>query len=322
MPYQEATARLQELIHRKDQVLTVMWPPSASLARVMEAAGAEAGFVGTGVTVGSYMGVEDVGTAALTECVLIGGWIARAVRFPVILDGDTGHGGIMAVRRLVEECIQTGLAGVRIDDQPIEGKRATRSAGMQVESLELVLARYQAAVERKRELDPNFVVMAQCYAGEAANGGLEEALRRMKAYKEIGQVDWVQFTAPRSMDEIKQAREAVDGPFSVMQGFMPAFLSNKELLSLGVNAAWGAVPTHMVTEAALYDFILDFMARDRAAVEDFRERNKDNPYVNGKLKVGGGEAAKQRELEERYLSPDMLEKYRKSVGRTPERRIT
>ena len=43
----------------------------------MEAAGTEAGFVGTGVTVGSYMGVEDVGTAALTECVQIGGWIAR-----------------------------------------------------------------------------------------------------------------------------------------------------------------------------------------------------------------------------------------------------
>ena len=322
MPYQEATARLQELIHRQDEVLTVMWPPSASLARVMEAAGTEAGFVGTGVTVGSYMGVEDVGTATLTECVQIGGWIARAVKFPVILDGDTGHGGIMAVRRLVEDCIQAGLAGVRIDDQPIEGKRATRSAGMQVESLDLVLARYQAAVERKRELDPNFVVMAQCYAGEAANGGLEEALRRMKAYKEIGQVDWVQFTAPRSIDEIKQARQAVEGPFSVMQGFMPSFLSNKELLSLGVNAAWGAVPTHMVTEAALYDFVRDFVARDRAAVDDFRGRNSDNPYVNGTLRVGGGEAAKQRELEEKYLSPNTLEKYEKSVGRTPGQRIT
>ena len=78
----------------------------------------------------------------------------------------------------------------------------------------------------------------------------------------------------------------------------------------------------MVTEAALYDFVRDFMARDRAAVEDFRERNEDNPYVNGNLRVGGGEAAKQRELEEKYLSPDTLEKYEKSVGRTPGQRIT
>ena len=41
MPYQEATAKLQELIRRKDRVLSVMHPPSAALARVMEAAGAE-----------------------------------------------------------------------------------------------------------------------------------------------------------------------------------------------------------------------------------------------------------------------------------------
>ena len=44
MPFQEATVRLQELIHRQDQVTTELHPPSASLSRVMEAAGAEAGF--------------------------------------------------------------------------------------------------------------------------------------------------------------------------------------------------------------------------------------------------------------------------------------
>ena len=115
--------------------------------------------------------MEDVGTATLQECIMVAGWIARSVRFPVILDGDTGHGGIMAVRRIVEDSIKEGIVGVRIDDQPIEGKRGTGTAGMEVVPLEVVLTRYRAAVERKRELDPNFVVIAQCYAGEAANGG-------------------------------------------------------------------------------------------------------------------------------------------------------
>ena len=129
MPYREASARLQALLQRQDRVLTVMHPPSAALAQVMEAAGAEVGFVGTSGVIGAYTGMEDVGTASLSECVMIGGWIARAVQFPVILDGDTGHGGIMAVRRLVEDCIKEGLAGIRIDDQPIEGKRGTGTAG-------------------------------------------------------------------------------------------------------------------------------------------------------------------------------------------------
>ncbi len=317
MPYQEASARLQTLIHRQDRVLTVMHPPSAALARVMEAAGAEAGFVGTSGVIGSYTGMEDVGTATLAECIMIGGWIARAVEFPVILDGDTGHGGIMAVRRLVEDCIKEGLAGVRIDDQPIEGKRGTGTAGMEVESLEVVLARYRAAVDRKRELDPNFVVIAQCYAGEAANGGLDEALRRMKAYREVGEVDWVQFTAPRSLDEVKRARQVVQGPFSIMQGFLQPPPTNEDLLALGINLAWMPRPTHLVTYAALYDYVRDYMDRGTAATGEFMERHKENPYVNGSLKIGGAQVAKQRELEEKYLSEDSLEKYRSSAGRPP-----
>jgi len=119
------TTLLQQLIHRTDRVLPVLHAPSAAHARLMEMAGAEVAFVGTSGVVGAYTGLADVGVATMTECITIAGWIARSVRFPVIIDGDTGHGGIMAVRRLVAESIHAGLAGIRIDDQPIEGKRST-----------------------------------------------------------------------------------------------------------------------------------------------------------------------------------------------------
>ena len=156
------TARLQELIHRRDKVLAVLHPPTAAHARIMEKAGCEALFVGTGGVVGAYTGLADVGTATMTECVMIAGWIADSVSIPVIIDGDTGHGGIMAVRRLVRESIRVGLAGIRIDDQPIESKRRTQNTGIEVVPLEQAIARYRAAVDMKNELDPNFVVMAQC----------------------------------------------------------------------------------------------------------------------------------------------------------------
>ena len=157
--------------------------------------------------------------------------------------------------------------------------------------------------------------MAQCYVAEASNGGFEESLVRMKAYKEQGEVDWVQLTAPRSVDQVKRAREAVDGPFSIMQGYMDPPLSNEELLALGINLAWLPRPTHDVTYVALYDFIKDFMVRGTGAWVDFQEQHKENPYINGALKIGGLEVAKQRELEEKYLSQDSLEKYERSAGR-------
>src|SRR5258708_5326869 len=216
-----ASARLQKLIHRKDRVLSVLHPPSATLARIMEKSGCEALFVGTGGVVGAYPGLADVGTATMGECVQIAGWIANSVATPVIMDGDTGHGGIMAVRRMVRECVRAGIAGVRIDDQPIEGKRRTQSAGVTVVPLDQAIARYRAAVDMRNEIDPDFIIMAQCYARDAENGALDDALDRLRAYWEDAGVDWVQLESPHSIEEIKVARAAGEGPVSFMEGKLP-----------------------------------------------------------------------------------------------------
>src|ERR1700680_3526977 len=150
------SAQLQQLIDRRDQVLAVLHPPTAAHARIMEQAGCEALFVGTGGVVGAYTGLADVGTATMTECITIAGWIANSVSIPVIMDGDTGHGGIMAVRRMVRECIRAGIAGIRIDDQLIESKRKTQSAGVEVVPLDQAIARYRGAVDMKNRARPEF----------------------------------------------------------------------------------------------------------------------------------------------------------------------
>jgi 2-methylisocitrate lyase-like PEP mutase family enzyme len=309
-----ATTRLRALIRRKDRVLSVLHPPTAALARIMERAGCEAGFVGTGGVVGAYTGLADVGTATLTECVQIARWIAESVSFPVMMDGDTGHGGVMAVRRMVRECIRAGIAGVRIDDQPIEGKRQTQAAGVEVVPIGQAVARYRAAVEMKNELDPDFVVMAQCYARDAANSSLDDCLARLEIYEQEAGVDWVQLESPHSVDEITRARAVVQGPLSFMKGRLPRFLSLDEHLALGVTIAWYPSFTHHVTWAALWDFMEDFRERGTAAWDEFVERRKTRPYPVPEVGPDGEGAAKQRELEERYFSAETLQKYTRSRG--------
>ena len=298
------TARLRQLINRTDRVLAVLHPPSATLARIMEQAGCEVGFVGTGGVVGAYTGLADVGTLTMLECVQIAGWIAQSVKFPVIMDGDTGHGGIMAVRRMVRECIRAGIAGVRIDDQPIEGKRRTQSAGVTVVPVEQAVARYRAAVDMRNELDPDFIIMAQCYARDADNGGLDDALARLKAYRNDAGVDWVQLESPHSTDEIKQARAAVAGPFSFMKGKLPRYLTLDEHRALGVNIAWFPGFTHHVLWAALWDFMTDFQARGIAAWEDFQTARQGRPYPEPIIGPDGDGAAKQQQLEKLYFGRD------------------
>ena len=82
----------------------------------------------------------------------------------------------------------------------------------------------------------------------------------MKGYKEIAEVDWVQLRVPRSVKQMKRARDAVDGPFSIMQAYIRGpLLSNEGLLNLGISLPRMPRPTHDVTYVPLDDFIKDSM---------------------------------------------------------------
>lgn len=274
------TARLQQLIHRTDRVLTVMNTPSARLARVMEAAGAEMGFIGSNGEVSAYTGLAGEGVNTLTEAVLVAGWVARAVTMPIVVDADAGHGGVGPIRRLVEECIRAGIAGLRMEDLPATAEDDV--PGHHVVPLDLALTRLRAAVERKNELDPDFVVEAHTYARNAKNGGLEECLFRLRAYEQEAHVDWVQFGSPRSVEEIRQARAVVSGPFSfisLLDGGQVRYLSLQQHLELGVTIAVFPNWPHALIEASLWQFIQDYQTRDLAAWEAVVRAYPGNPYL-------------------------------------------
>jgi 2,3-dimethylmalate lyase len=276
------TRKLRQLLRRKNRVLVVLGAPNAFHAKIMEANGVETCFVGTSITGGNYTGLPDLGILSMTECVEIAKWIARSVKIPVILDGDTGHGGIMAVRRLVRECIDAGLAGLRLDDQPLEQKRRTLSTGISIVAREEAVARYRAAVDAKNEIDPDFVVMAQCYARNAVNGGMAETLKRLRLYEKEGRVDWVQFEAPHSVDEIKQARKAVQGPFSAMKGQLPRALTLEEHRDLKLNAAWYTFLPDQVLKASAWAFLQAFKQEGLLAWDKFVLATPDTPFTGGK----------------------------------------
>jgi 2-methylisocitrate lyase-like PEP mutase family enzyme len=176
--------------------------------------------------------------------------------------------------------------------------------------LEQAIARYRAAVDMKNEIDPDFVVMAQCYARDAANSGLDDCIARLTAYETEAHVDWVQLESPHSVEEIKLARAAVAGPFSFMKGKLPRYLGPEEHLALGVNIAWYPGFTHHVTWAALWDFMQALQSRGIAAWEEFVADRKNRPYPVPEVGPDGEGLAKQRELEEKYFAGATLRKYR------------
>lgn len=273
--------KLRKLLQRPGKVLAVLGAPNAFHAKIMEANGVEACFVGTSITGGNYTGLPDLGILSSTECVGFAKWIARSVNIPVILDGDTGHGGIMAERRLVRECIEAGLAGLRLDDQPLEQKRRTMSAGISIVSREDAVTRYRIAVDAKNEVDRDFVIMAQCYARNAINGGMAETLRRLRLYEKGGGADWVQFEAPHSVSEIKRARAVVKGPFSAMKGQLPRALTLAEHKALGLNAAWYTFLPDQVLKISAWSFFQEFNKKDISAWDEFTQTHAKTPFTGG-----------------------------------------
>src|SRR5207302_5708652 len=133
----------------------------------------------------------------------------------------------------------------------------------------------------------------------------------VKSDREEGGVDLVQVGWPHSVDGIKAAGAAAEGPFSFMRGKLGRYLGLDEHLALGVTIAWYPGFTHHVTWAALWDFMTAFRERGVAAWDDFVESRKDRPYPAPEMPPDGEGAAKQRELEERYLSGAALDKYRR-----------
>lgn len=250
--------KLRELLTRKNKIFAVMGVADGATAKMMDAAGVEAAFVGTSNVQGRYTNLPDRGLTTATESLVIAKYLAESCSLPLILDGDTGHGGPYMVRRLVHECIRIGLAGIRMDDQEIEAKRTTGNAGVQIVSREHAVERYQAAVKARNELDSSFVIEAQCYARKADNGGMDELLARLALYEKEGGCDWVQFERPQTVDEIKRARAVVKGPLTAMRGDLPLALTFKEHADLGLAAIWStgwpASAMDAATRAALADY--------------------------------------------------------------------
>src|SRR5215204_1947967 len=63
------------------------------------------------------LGLPDAGLMTMSEVVDNARRICRAVSIPVIADCETGFGNVLNTTRAVSELIETGVAGLFIEDQ-------------------------------------------------------------------------------------------------------------------------------------------------------------------------------------------------------------
>jgi 2-methylisocitrate lyase-like PEP mutase family enzyme len=307
------TTRLRELIGSA-RPLIVPGCYNALSAKLLERAGFPALYMSGYGTSLSLLGLPDAGLATMTEMHANARYIANAVGVPVIADADNGYGNAINVIRTVREYLQTGVAGIHIEDQMVP-KRCGHVAGRRVIPLEEAVGKYRAADRVRREVDPDFVIIARTDARGAHGGSLEDAIRRANAYLQAG-ADLAFVEGPASEDEVRRICRDVTGPVFYNQTGISPRLSLAQMRELGIAVTILPGAALRVTIQAVYDFARR-LREDGPLVESrFDASFRQHPL--GDLHSFAG-FDRIRAWEEEFLPPEDLEKYAGTLGHQPGR---
>jgi 2-methylisocitrate lyase-like PEP mutase family enzyme len=307
-----ATTRLRQLL--RTTPLLVPGCYDALSARVLERTGFPAVYMtGYGTSL-ALLGLPDAGLATMSEMHLNARYIANAVSVPVIADADNGYGNAINVIRTVREYIQTGVAGIHIEDQAIP-KRCGHVAGRRVIPLEEAVGKYRAADAVRRDLDPDFVLIARTDARGAHGGSLDEAIRRANAYLDAG-ADMAFVEGPTSLAEIQRVCREVRGPVFYNQTGVSPRLTPAQMEELGIAVTILPGATLRVALQAIWDFATALRAEGPVAEARFADGFREHPV--GDLHTFAG-FDQIRAWETEYLPLEELDKYQGSIGHQPAR---
>jgi 2-methylisocitrate lyase-like PEP mutase family enzyme len=153
-------------------------------ARLALNAGFDALYMTGAGTSMSRLGMADLGLATMTEMKDNAQMIANLEPgVPLIADADTGYGAALNVGRTVAAYITAGVAAFHLEDQVVH-KKCGHLAGKQLVSQDEYVTRIRAAVEMRRRLQSDIIIIARTDALQSL--GLDAALTRLHAAVDAG----------------------------------------------------------------------------------------------------------------------------------------
>jgi 2-methylisocitrate lyase-like PEP mutase family enzyme len=181
------------------------------MARMVEASGFPAGYLGGGST--GYQKVALEANLNLTEMCQAALDIGAVSSLPLILDGACGYGDPMHMRRTIGMTEAAGFAAIEIEDQLVP-KRAHHHVGVEhMIPAELMAAKVEAAVGARR--NPDLMIIARTNAMRAST--MDDALRRGEIYRKAG-ADVLLLSMAHTPDQLRAIGERLGGPLMYLSG--------------------------------------------------------------------------------------------------------
>ena len=232
---------------QSDEILVVPAAFDMVSAKIIEKEGFEAVYLSGFGQSASHLGLPDAGMMTFSEIVERIHNMANAVSCPLLADGDTGYGGIINVKRTVEEFEWAGASAIQIEDQEIP-KRCGHTQGKKLVPTREMVLKIEAAATARRSDD--FLIIARTDARSVS--GFQDALNRGKTYEKAG-ADVVFIESPQSMEELRIIGQTFDKPVmaNMVDGGKTPFASVRELQDMGFSLVAFAVTCLLVVAKAM-----------------------------------------------------------------------
>ena len=211
--------------------LQIVGTVNAYSAIMAEKVGHQSIYLSGGGVAASSLGVPDLGITTLSDVLEDAKRITQATTLPLLVDVDTGWGGVLNIARCVRDMTNSGVAAIHIEDQ-VAQKRCGHRPNKAIVSTNEMLDRIKAAVDAKT--DPSFVIMARTDA--LALEGIESAVDKATAFAEAG----ADMIFPEALNTIEQYREFSDSlnvPIlaNITEFGQTPLFSKEELFEAGVD---------------------------------------------------------------------------------------
>ncbi len=198
-------------------------------ARIAEDLGFETGMFAGSIASFTVLGAPDLVVLTLTEFAQQIHRICRAGDLPLMVDADHGYGNALNVMRTVEELETAGVSALTIEDTILP--RGFGAAGAELLSLDEGIGKMKAALAART--DPALAIAGR--TGALRITGLDDTLRRVKAYQQAG-VDAIFLAGAATRDEV--AAVAAELSLPLLLGGATGELQDREWLSAhGVRIA-------------------------------------------------------------------------------------
>lgn len=217
------------------QPLPIVGAINPFAAMLAERAGHQAIYLAGGGMATHSHGLPDLALTTMTEVLDDVRRITDACDLPLMVDVDTGFGGVFNIARLVKGLIKDGAAALHIEDQVVLKRCGHRPNKALVSTAEMI-DRVKSCVDART--DAAFFIVAR--TDSLANEGLSAAIDRACAYAEAG-ADMVFAEACTGLSQYRAFVDALSRPHSVLANItefsMTPTFTLSELREAGVSAA-------------------------------------------------------------------------------------